>query len=317
LNDYYRYDLVEELNLPGVRSDWTQEATVDDNGEYPVSEEVLAVEEPFTANGGLLETYYDKEKFFEDYPEDEDYITAPGLAIGTTSAAAVKNSAFKYKVGSWIYAKAAGETALSGDTVPQNKYGAWVLEIDEDGAITVSEASDNATGYATAALALNDLPSPTADTAWMGFVTAISTDSGGFVPGTTELSASAVTDTYTDGRMALRAAPVAVLLDLSAGKIYIRPKVNDTFLLKSKLTLQRPTALSLVGDTPLDTKWGLAIALGAAIKYIAAEEFDADKIAKLRGDPPFYGPGTLKYELNSIRKKRWRQIKNRPVERAF
>lgn len=318
LNDYYRFDLAEMVEMEKFRSDWTQEATATDSGEYTLSEDVITIEEPFFANDEELVVCYDKEEFFRSFPDIEDYITSPTLVIGTTNTYAVRHSAFKFKIGGWTYSKVAGETALSGDTIPQDKYGAWLLEIDSAGTITVSEADDNATGYDTAALAVDALPSETEDQAVMGYVTAINT-SATFVPGTTGLDASGVTATYTNGRALHRNAPQAVLIDQSAEKVYIRPKVNDIYLLKAKLSLQRPTALSDVDHEPLNTKWGLAICLGASIKCLMTQGGMDDKINDLRygPDPLNPSPGSLEYELDSIRLKTLRQLRQKHVERSF
>jgi len=325
INDFYRFDFCELVGLESFRSDWTQEATVTDSGEYTISEDVVNLEEPVFANDEKITVYYDKDWFYSDYPDEEDYITSPTLAIGTSDVKAVANSAFKYKISGWIYSKAAAETSFSGlSTVPQNKYGAFLVEIDSDGTITISEADDNATGYNTAALAVNGLPARTSGSAIVGFVTVISTDSGGFVPGTTNLNDSAVTDTYTNGNPGQRSTPSAILLDMSAEKAYLRPKVCDTYLIKSKLTLNRPTTLTSDNE-PLNTKWGLALALGAAIKIIAAEENDAQKVLKLKTghETPQAAavlpamPGSLDYEISNIRKKTLRQLRNKRVERTF
>jgi hypothetical protein len=325
INDFYRFDFCELVGLESFKSDWTQEATVTDSGEYTISEDVVNLEEPVFVNDEQITVYYDKDWFFSDYPDEEDYTTSPTLAIGSSDVKAVANSAFKYEISGWIYSKAAAETSFSGlSTVPQNKYGAFLVEIDSDGTVTISEADDNSTGYDTPALAVNDLPARTSGRAIMGYVTVISTDSGGFVPGTTELSDSAVTDTYTNGDPGLRSSPSAILLDLSAEKAYIRPKVFDTYLIKSKLTLQRPATLTS-SDEPLNTKWGLALALGAAIKIIAANENDALKILKLKTghEMPQAAavlpamPGSLDYEISNCRLKTLRQLKNKRVERTF
>lgn len=129
-----------------------------------------------------------------------NFVTSlPGLGIGST-AQNVANVAFTYKIGDVIYSKAAvtAGTALSGDDIPESTYGAWRLEIGADGTVDIIEAAANATGYASAALAIAGLPALSANHASMGTVTAIST-SGVFDPGTTALSDADTTDVYTDG----------------------------------------------------------------------------------------------------------------------
>ncbi len=125
-------------------------------------------------------------------------ITASALAIGTTKpnvangACTVSISGTRASVG----AVAAG-TALSGDDIPQDKYGAWAIDVTAADAKSITPAADNATGYDTAAAAIAAIPAVAKDKARLGVVTAIS-DSGVFDPGTTDLDDAAVTDTYTD-----------------------------------------------------------------------------------------------------------------------
>lgn len=125
-------------------------------------------------------------------------ITASALAIGTTKPN-VANGGCTVSVGgvrATISAEAAG-TALSGDDVPQDKYGAWAIDVTAADAKSITPAADNATGYDTAAEAIAAIPTVAKDKARLGVVTAIS-DTGVFDPGITNLDAAAVTDTYTD-----------------------------------------------------------------------------------------------------------------------
>jgi hypothetical protein len=323
ISDYYRYEFCLEMQLDRFDASYTVDLTATDSGEYTVSEDVLDIQGPIFCNDEEVGICPDKESFWRLYPSDEDWISAPTLVIGVVSAASVKNSAFNY-MGSdgRVRTKAAAETALSGDDVPESKYGAWLLEIDDDGTIAVQEADDNATGYDTAALAIDGLPATSSDYIAMGFVTAIST-SGAFTPGTTLLSAAAVTDTYTDGNPMLRGQPTTVLVNRSAGKLYVRPKPDDIYLLKSNATLQRPSALTTDSDTLYDEAWGPAVAVGAAIKYLAGQEGEDMKIAELDyGGGQFFNPsnpapGSLQYELARIRAKEYRQQSERIIPRSF
>ncbi|MCK5639679.1 MAG: hypothetical protein KAJ19_02735 [Gammaproteobacteria bacterium] len=125
-------------------------------------------------------------------------ITASVLAIGSTKPN-VANGACTVFIGgvrASIAAVAAG-TALSGDDVPQDKYGAWAIDVTAGDAKSITPAADNVTGYDTAAEAIAGIPAVAKDKARLGVVTAIS-DTGVFNPGTTNLDAAAVTDTYTD-----------------------------------------------------------------------------------------------------------------------
>lgn len=124
---------------------------------------------------------------------------ATGLALGTTIPN-VANGAFDFMVdGAVSYTKAANAagTALSGDAVPQDKYGAWALDIGSNGTVDITPADANAAGYTPESSAIAGLPAVAADHARMGWCTAIS-DSGAFTPGTTALSAANVTDAYYD-----------------------------------------------------------------------------------------------------------------------
>ena len=85
-------------------------------------------------------------------------ITTPALAIGTSSKTAVLNAAFTFDVGGTGYSKASAETAPGSDVIPQNKYGAVGFEISSDGTIDAIEATDNATGYDSSALAIAAIP---------------------------------------------------------------------------------------------------------------------------------------------------------------
>ena len=144
--------------------------------------------------------------------------------------------------------------------------------------VHIVEADDNATGYDTPALAMADLSDESNSRACMGFVTAINT-SGTFVPGTTELDASGVTTTYTDGFISSRNIPKAVLLEDDV--LYVRPKPHDIFSFQV-YAKQKPSAMS-AGETPLVVDWGPMIALGTAIEIITADlGYDEDKVTKLK-----------------------------------
>jgi len=125
-------------------------------------------------------------------------ITASALAIGTTKPN-VANGACTVSIGGVRAAVAgvAAGTALSGDNVPQDKYGAWAIDVTAADSKSITPAADNATGYDTAAEAIAAIPAVAKDKARLGVVTAIS-DTGVFDPGTTDLDDGAVTDTYTD-----------------------------------------------------------------------------------------------------------------------
>lgn len=119
------------------------------------------------------------------------------LSIGSTPTA-VATTAFYYLIGGQLYLKAAvtAGTAPGNDVVPQNKYGAVAFDIGADGTIDAIEATGNATGYDSAALAIMGLPAVAADHVRIGYITAIKTD-GAFTFGTTQLDAANTTIVYT------------------------------------------------------------------------------------------------------------------------
>jgi len=277
INEYYRNHFPDEAKVFDFQTDFTQSLTPTDSGEYTLSDDVIALEEPVTCDGRRIALYTDTEQFFDRYPSGESFVTAPTLAIGTSDTAAVANSAFTYRIGNDSYYKAATETSLSGSAVPANTYGAWMLSIDSDGDITVTEADDNDTGYKTPGLAIKALTAEHTSDCIMGFVTV--THTSAFTPGTTGLDTTGVTDTYTDGAPGLRAFPEAALVQ--GGKLFVRPKPSDWHQIESQLTLQRPSALTDDTDAPLDARWGPLIATGAAMLFLQEKENDMIRMAEL------------------------------------
>ena len=123
----------------------------------------------------------------------------PDLAVGTTKTN-VAHGAVTFMVDGKFYtlpANAAG-VAFTAVTVPQNKYGAWAYDVGANLTVDVIAAADNATGYNSAALAAAALAAPDSGHKRLGIFTAASSDAGGFVAGTTEIDAVAVTEAFTD-----------------------------------------------------------------------------------------------------------------------
>jgi hypothetical protein len=122
----------------------------------------------------------------------------PNLRIGTTKPN-VRTDRFSYIAAAAIYQKAAvpAGTALAGADIPEDKYGAWALDIGTDGTIDITPATDNATGYDSSALALAGLPAVAANHVRIGTVTAMKSD-GVFDPGTTDLDAANTTVAYAN-----------------------------------------------------------------------------------------------------------------------
>jgi len=142
-----------------------------------------------------------------------DYmVSKPGLAIGST-ATAVSNVAFDFQIDGVRYSKAAvaAGTAPGNDVIPQSTYGAVALDINAAGTISVAEAAANATGYASAALAIAGIADVADGKARMGTVTATKSD-GAFTFGTTDLDAANTTVAYTDGDTAFETIGSAVTL---------------------------------------------------------------------------------------------------------
>lgn len=310
INNFLTNTFILDIVHDSLSSDFTQAVTVDDDGEYSLASTVLEVSRRATFNSEEISQYNDKDAFFRDYPDEEDYLTNPTLVIGTSSAAAVKNSAFAYEISGWTYTKASDETALSGNTVPQSKYGAWMLSLNASGTVTITEAADNATGYATAALAVDAINTSVSGSV-MGFVTAINT-SGTFIPGTTELSASGVSATFTDGNPGYRSTPSAFYID--GRTLYLRPKSNDGGLFKARLMYTIPTELSSDSSTVFDEKWGQAIAIGDAAAYWS-ERGDIEKAQQLTGNNEL--PGTYKYLITRINREWYKQQRSKPTERVY
>ena len=276
INDYYQNYFPLGSGLDRFKTDFTQDTSVDDDGNYLIDEDYLEVKEPASINNFPCRIYRDKGKFDNEFPKETGTfcITEPGLVIGTTSTASVKNAAFKYRIGDYSYSKAAGETALSGDDIPKSKYGAYRLEIDADGDISIVEA-DNATGYSTAAQAVRALEVESSDNACMGYITVINT-SAVFDPGITGLDDSGVTATFTDGFHSTRGIPYTALI--TGRRLYLGPKPNDIFQFKA-VGVKRPDALE--DDTaPLDITWGIAIAYGAAVLRLS-ETDDEDHFGRI------------------------------------
>lgn len=128
-----------------------------------------------------------------------NYVTGVAtLAIGSTPTA-VATAAFDYMIGGKKYTKAAvtAGTAPGNDVIPQASYGACAFDIGADGTIDAIEAAANATGYASAVLAVAGLPAAATGHARIGWVTATKSD-GAFTFGTTNLNAANTTVAYTD-----------------------------------------------------------------------------------------------------------------------
>ena len=120
-----------------------------------------------------------------------------GLAIGSNTAR-VSNVAFNYYAGGVEYSMAANPTgtAPGSSTIPSGTYGAVAFDAGTDGVFYAVEASANATGYASAALAIAGLPSVSANRVRVGWIT-VTRSGSSFVLGTTALNDGTTTTAYT------------------------------------------------------------------------------------------------------------------------
>lgn len=288
INDYYVNHFPHDAKVDEFDVFFTQALSATDSGIYSVASNIDRLDDPVTINGREIVLYRDRELFFGAHYhnhrnflhghyhgaivhlphgqyKDEQFITDPGLAIGTSNAARVKHDDFSYEIQSRSYSKSSSEVALTGDAIPAGLYGAWSLKIDTDGDITVTAAGDNGTGYATPRIALDALGTSDADSAYMGYVTVTKSD-GAFTPDTTLLSEANVTDTYTDGKFENRGEPTAALL--FGSNLYVRPKPNDIYELEALSIADRPTAFADDSAVPDDAKWGPVIAAMSALLYV-------------------------------------------------
>lgn len=294
VNDYYVNHFPSDAKVDEFDVFFTQALSATDSGIYALGSNIDRLDDPVTINGRQIILSRDREIFFGMHDhhhhhhfahftgqrtsfhhfqfKDEQFITDPGLAIGTSDTTKVKHDAFDYEIQEKSYSKATSEVALTGSAIPSGKYGAWSLRIDTDGTITVAAASDNATGYDTPRIALDDLTSSDSTSAYMGYVTVTKSD-GAFTPATTSLSASNVTATFTDGKFENRAEPIEALL--YGDNLYVKPKANDIYELEALSIGDRPTAFANDDAVPDDAKWGPFLAAAPAVIFLERNGEDA------------------------------------------
>ena len=283
INDFYRNRFPLEIEDQHLNGWYERTLLPTDSGDYDLTDTVLEFSKPAFIDEDIVPIYQDSDRFFIDYPRIDTgaayCITMPALAIGTDTKK-VANSAFSYRTNDreYTFQKSAAETALSGSTIPQSKYGAFRLEIDSNGVIHIVEAADNSIGYLTAGDAMEGLGEESDQNACMGFVV-VYNNSGTFIPGTTALNASGMTVTFTDGFVSSRNIPEAVLIE--DGILYVRPKPYDIFSFRI-YAKQKPSALVEETDTPLCIDWGPLIATGTAIEIAVDLGFNEEKVNKLK-----------------------------------
>ena len=114
----------------------------------------------FFGNAAVVSTGQLKQAYKEPQAVPTTGLTSsPALAIGGTTTA-VASGAFGYNISGTPYTKTAvaAGTALAAGTIPQNKWGIYLLSINAAGTIAVTPGAGNATGYNTEALAIAALP---------------------------------------------------------------------------------------------------------------------------------------------------------------
>ncbi len=127
-----------------------------------------------------------------------DGIITPTVASMGTTKDYVANTLFSYQVRGVKYTKAAtaAGTGPTATTVPQNTYGLFGFEVIADGTLSARDAADNATGYASAALAIAAKPAATSLLYVFAFYVVVINTAAAFVGNTTLFDATGVTATY-------------------------------------------------------------------------------------------------------------------------
>ncbi len=276
INDYYQLHFPIESQLERFETDFVQQMLVSDDGDYLLDEDILEIKPPYTIDNFPTTNFSDKNQFDRAFPLETDPVNLidPELRIGLPDSSKVRHGNFSYRIKGFSYSKSANvQIDLTGDTLPQDRYGAWRFDIASDGTITVVEAN-NAVGYDSAGQAVQALRVENADQAPMGFVTVfrIGVD---FVPGTTDLDAGGVTSTFTDGYISSRSTPYAVMIDRR--RFWVGPKPDGIHVFKAT-AVKRPDALTT--NAPLDISWGIVIAYGATI-IRKSEDDDDEALARL------------------------------------
>lgn len=318
INDYYVNHFSHDAGVDEFNVFYTQALSATDSGIYSIAQNIDRFDDPVTINGREIILCRDREIFFGTHDhyhyrgtrthlhgqyKDEQFITDPNLAIGTSNTARVKHDAFDFEVQGKSYSKATSEVALTGSAVPLGLYGAWSLRVDTDGDITVTAAGANGTGYATPRIALDALTTADAESAYMGYVTVTKSD-GAFTPDTTLLGAANVTATYTDGKFENRAEPTMALL--FGQNLYLRPKPNDIYEFEALSIADRPTAFADDTAVPDDAKWGPVIAAKSASRYL-----------KRFGEDSTSAGSRIADDMPSVRSDKIKRLLGQVIQRRF
>ena len=105
-------------------------------------------------------------------PTADNFITAPILAMSTSAHVKAHTPAFSYYIAGVKYAVAAGDLLCGTDVIPKGTFGCVAFDVDATGIVVPTSATDNATGYATADLAIAGLPVVASGFIRLGYVTA-------------------------------------------------------------------------------------------------------------------------------------------------
>lgn len=271
INDYYVFRLAKEVNVGESKGEQNQIVDPSAKNDYDIptiDADIIEVKKPFYLDGEPVRwVYTDKETFFNRYPDEKDLVSeTAGLAIGTSNAARFKLSNFFYDVGGFVYEYVAGsEIALTGDAIPDGKWGSWLITADTDLAITVTASALNGTGYDTIKHATEPLAVESSDSAVVGYILVLNRSGGVFTPDTTLLSAGGISDFYVELNPIELNWPEAVLVHENT--IFVRPHSDNVRKLEFQV-VKRRTAMSGNSDEPDNKEWGRLIAYGAAINYL-------------------------------------------------
>ncbi len=154
--------------------------------------------EVFNDNGELVAIYAEGKTLIvsEEYDKPLSRVNA---APAASAKAKVAHGAFAVRIAGVVKTIAANTSGLTltGDAIPQNKFGGFGYEVAADGTMDLKAAADNSTGYdtAAAALAAAKAVSVASNHVRVLYFTVKNT-AGSFTPGTTELDATGVTTTF-------------------------------------------------------------------------------------------------------------------------
>ncbi len=120
-------------------------------------------------------------------------LSSPGLVIGSAAAKVKIANTVPFAIDAVLYSKTTAEIAFTDLTVQQaSTYCKYLLSVDAEGNGTIT----NGTPAATSALAL--IPDCPDDECSFGYVELAVAAEYSFTPATTELSATGITDVYTN-----------------------------------------------------------------------------------------------------------------------